>query len=85
MSQPDLLSRLARSCISYTNHTLLPEALEQWPLDMFKAVLPRHFQIIEQIDNFFVEELKATQCRCGRRTKFVRWTIPTAWRRRTDG
>lgn len=53
--------RLARSCISYTNHTLLPEALEQWPLDMFKSVLPRHFQIIEQIDNYFAEELSAAK------------------------
>jgi len=52
--------QIARSCISYTNHTLLPEALETWPLDMFKAVLPRHFQIIEQIDNFCVEELRST-------------------------
>jgi len=51
--------RIARSCISYTNHTLLPEALEQWPLDLFKAVLPRHFQIIEQIDNFFAAELQS--------------------------
>ena len=51
--------KITRSCISYTNHTLLPEALEQWPLDMFKAVLPRHFQIIEQIDDYFVEELKS--------------------------
>jgi starch phosphorylase len=49
--------RLARSCISYTNHTLLPEALEQWPLDMFRSILPRHLQIIEQIDNYFAEEL----------------------------
>jgi len=48
---------ITRSCISYTNHTLLPEALEQWPVDMFKAVLPRHFQIIEQIDNLFAQEL----------------------------
>jgi starch phosphorylase len=50
--------KIARSCISYTNHTLLPEALEQWPLDLFKAVLPRHFQIIEQIDSFFVADLQ---------------------------
>ncbi len=41
---------VTRSCISYTNHTLLPEALERWPLDMFGRVLPRHLQIIEQID-----------------------------------
>ena len=50
---------ITRACISYTNHTLLPEALEHWPLDMFKAVLPRHFQIIEQIDDLFMEELKS--------------------------
>ncbi len=52
--------QIARSCISYTNHTLLPEALEKWPLDMFKAVLPRHFQIIEQIDNFCIQELQSS-------------------------
>lgn len=49
--------KITRGCISYTNHTLLPEALERWPLDMFGQVLPRHLQIIEQIDKFFVQEL----------------------------
>jgi starch phosphorylase len=53
--------KLARACISYTNHTLLPEALEQWPVDMFRAVLPRHFQIIQQIDNQFAQELMDAQ------------------------
>jgi starch phosphorylase len=48
---------ITRGCISYTNHTLLPEALERWPLDMFGAVLPRHLQIITQIDRFFIQEL----------------------------
>jgi starch phosphorylase len=51
---------VTRSCISYTNHTLLPEALERWPLDMFGRVLPRHLQIIEQIDGYCVEEIKAS-------------------------
>jgi starch phosphorylase len=50
--------RITRACISYTNHTLLPEALERWPLDMFGSVLPRHLQIIERIDKTFVQELK---------------------------
>ena len=50
--------KITRSCISYTNHTLLPEALERWPLDMFGSVLPRHLQIIERIDRSFVQELK---------------------------
>jgi starch phosphorylase len=52
---------IARSCISYTNHTLLPEALEQWPVAMLRSVLPRHFQIIEQIDNLFAQELNTAQ------------------------
>jgi starch phosphorylase len=49
---------ITQSCISYTNHTLLPEALERWPLDLFRAVLPRHMQIIEWIDRSFVQEIK---------------------------
>ena len=49
---------ITRSCISYTNHTLLPEALERWPLDMFGSVLPRHLQIIERIDRSFIQEIK---------------------------
>jgi starch phosphorylase len=48
---------ITRKCISYTNHTLLPEALERWPLDMFGRVLPRHLQIIDRIDRFFIKEL----------------------------
>ncbi|MGK2926528.1 MAG: glycogen/starch/alpha-glucan phosphorylase [Lysobacterales bacterium] len=51
---------ITRSCISYTNHTLLPEALERWPLEMFGRVLPRHLQIIGQIDQRCVEEIKAS-------------------------
>ncbi len=50
--------KITQACISYTNHTLLPEALERWPLDMFGSVLPRHLQIIERIDRSFVQELK---------------------------
>ena len=51
---------VTRRCISYTNHTLLPEALERWPLEMFSRVLPRHLQIIEQIDRRCIEEIKAS-------------------------
>jgi starch phosphorylase len=50
---------ITRQCISYTNHTLLPEALERWPLDLFRNVLPRHLQIIERIDGFFATELNS--------------------------
>jgi len=49
---------IARHTFSYTNHTLLPEALETWPIAMLEHVLPRHVEIIYRINHDFMEEVK---------------------------
>lgn len=49
--------RITNNTVAYTNHTILSEALEKWPIDMFKKLLPRIFMIVEEINKRFCEEL----------------------------
>jgi starch phosphorylase len=51
-------SIVTRTC-AYTNHTLLPEALEKWSVEIFQKVVPRHLQIIFEINERFMEEVEA--------------------------
>ncbi len=52
--------QITRGVFSYTNHTLLPEALETWPVSMFERLLPRHLEIIYLINRDFLQAVEAS-------------------------
>jgi len=49
---------LTKRTLAYTNHTLLPEALEKWPTDLFEAFIPRHLEIIYEINRRFLDDVR---------------------------
>jgi len=51
--------KVTQQTLAYTNHTLLPEALEQWPLEMLQLLIPRHLEIILEINRRFIEQVRA--------------------------
>jgi starch phosphorylase len=52
--------RVTTEAVSYTNHTLMPEALETWPVSQVERMLPRHAEIVREIDRRFLEEARRT-------------------------
>ena len=49
---------MTSKCCAYTNHTIMAEALEKWPVDLFMRLLPRVYQIVEEINRRFLVQIE---------------------------
>ena len=60
---------------AYTNHTIMSEALEKWPVDLFSRLLPRIYQIVEEINRRFLIQVREQYP--GNEEKYARWRSST--------
>jgi starch phosphorylase len=67
--------------LAYTNHTLLPEALERWPIELFEMLIPRHLEIIYEINRRFLEDVQRRYPGDQRRLERMSLIEETPWRK----
>lgn len=60
----DVAFEKAKKCFAYTNHTIMSEALETWPIYLFKDILPNIFKVVQEINQKLVDELKFREGFC---------------------
>ena len=71
----------AKKCFAYTNHTIMSEALEKWPIVIFKDILPNIFKVVEELNQILIDELIAKDEFCyisfdnGRIRKDANWEL----------